>query len=83
MMFEAYFSFEPSTCQLGVMAEMELLDKVREFQDMKWGKDQSENIYILFFLLVVCILIFILIYTGRCEKIPVHVHIHKLSKLEK
>ena len=66
-MFEAYFSFEPSTCQLGVMDEMELLDKVREFQDMKWGKDQTENIYILVFLLMVFTLIFIIIYKNMQE----------------
>ena len=67
MMFEAYFSMEPSTCQLGVMGEMELLDKVREFQDMKWGKDQTENIYVLVFLLMVFTLIFIIIYKNMQE----------------
>ena len=60
MMYAASFSMTPSTCQLGIMGEVELLEKMREFQDMKWGKDMIEDINKLGLLIVFAIIFYLI-----------------------
>ena len=35
---QTHFDNEILACQLGTMNEVEILDKVRELQDLKWAK---------------------------------------------
>ena len=58
-----FFSEKTSTCRLGAMGELELLDKVRDFQDKKWERrDKIENIVMTF---IIFIIFFLLMYKIR------------------
>ena len=63
MIYAASFSIQSSTCQLGVMPEKELLEKMREFQDRKWETEKIQNNTKLVLLFIMFPVIFILLYT--------------------